>query len=621
MKTPKRPKSHVTGDIGHTYSALLIKQWGWTADRIESDYGEDLDCSIFIDGYRTKLTFRCQVKSTLAGSSSVRKLKCGYYSVSISTRLAKAWLLSYCPVLLIVYDEQLNTAFWANASEQLRSKVSQLDQKSITLKVSPHSILESSQAELTSSVQRFYSGFLRLTSATLACEMYPVLMPHHFSFPIWQFKRSSQKELPDLETEYTSLALETAPSWLTVISTLEFGRLSGWQINGAEDNLDQFFQALEAFMEQTIFEITRDEWITFVISPIRFIAENSDNNGDFWNRELTGWMSFSKICNRIVNDMDYAFEPPNGFLRQIARRATSWEEYHFVNPEIDLAMQLFASTATTPSYKATEVNYRQHILGQFIPWICDETELETMDQLLGSAGLTFRVIEDFSPQVGKVCGIIRSVFFEPNVGLFALTENWDKFTGGTVKKCLVDLGLFKKLPGKEGDSEISDLILDMFSKREEPPDRVLTTQRHYISGLPIDHSRRIVQVERYRSIRNADEDIIGVFLEECKEELQNNVEGCEEVEASSLVLCDYTTEKVLGLSVSWQPELCQSSKESFHKACPILLKYFDTIFSFIETNVDGMKNTMEVLKYIGSLHFEGEERWKGYRKEKPANND
>ena len=46
MKTPKRPKSHVTGDIGHTYSALLIKQWGWTADRIESDYGEDLDCSI-----------------------------------------------------------------------------------------------------------------------------------------------------------------------------------------------------------------------------------------------------------------------------------------------------------------------------------------------------------------------------------------------------------------------------------------------------------------------------------------------------------------------------------------------------------------------------------------------
>jgi hypothetical protein len=62
--TPERPPAHVTGDVGQTAAQLAIKRLGWTADIIHSDYGEDLDCEVYVDGHRTALHFRCQVKST-----------------------------------------------------------------------------------------------------------------------------------------------------------------------------------------------------------------------------------------------------------------------------------------------------------------------------------------------------------------------------------------------------------------------------------------------------------------------------------------------------------------------------------------------------------------------------
>ena len=60
----KRIREHIIGDIGETSSSLIFKQWGWTSDKITSDYGEDLDCQVFINNLKTHYHFRCQVKST-----------------------------------------------------------------------------------------------------------------------------------------------------------------------------------------------------------------------------------------------------------------------------------------------------------------------------------------------------------------------------------------------------------------------------------------------------------------------------------------------------------------------------------------------------------------------------
>lgn len=54
-RKPRRPRSHVIGDVGRTFVKLLLEKWGWTADIVHSDYGEDLDCTVLTGGRRTAL--------------------------------------------------------------------------------------------------------------------------------------------------------------------------------------------------------------------------------------------------------------------------------------------------------------------------------------------------------------------------------------------------------------------------------------------------------------------------------------------------------------------------------------------------------------------------------------
>jgi uncharacterized protein DUF4365 len=175
--TPTRPAAHVTGDVGQTATALVLKQWGWTADAVISDYGEDLDCTIFVDHRRTSFYFRCQVKSTADSEDNVRRLKSGDFSVRISTSTCKLWLMSYFPVLLVVHDTRTGTSYWGDATEQVRKAIGKLSQQTITIHIAHTSVLSNSQAEITDVVQSFYSQLMRLSSQMLTCNVYPVIMP------------------------------------------------------------------------------------------------------------------------------------------------------------------------------------------------------------------------------------------------------------------------------------------------------------------------------------------------------------------------------------------------------------------------------------------------------------
>jgi len=84
MDKPQRPKEHVTGDVAQTSVALIFKRWGWTADIVQSDYGEDVECNIFAEGQRTNLYFRCQVKAKTLGYE-IAEAKHGYLTVKIQT--------------------------------------------------------------------------------------------------------------------------------------------------------------------------------------------------------------------------------------------------------------------------------------------------------------------------------------------------------------------------------------------------------------------------------------------------------------------------------------------------------------------------------------------------------
>ncbi|PZP43276.1 MAG: hypothetical protein DI598_15950, partial [Pseudopedobacter saltans] len=118
-KEPTQTDEQNLGNIGESEVQLILRKYKWTADFIKSDFGEDIDCNIFIDNTRTNYHLRCQVKSTTKDSEYVKELKNGDFSVSISSGLLKAWLRSYFPVFLVVYEEKTGLCYWTIPTSQV----------------------------------------------------------------------------------------------------------------------------------------------------------------------------------------------------------------------------------------------------------------------------------------------------------------------------------------------------------------------------------------------------------------------------------------------------------------------------------------------------------------------
>lgn len=489
METPQRPVSHTLGDIGQKFVKLEITRWGWTADSVKSNYGEDVDCTIYVDGNRTNLMFRCQVKATEKGTSSVRRLVSGDYSVQISSGLTKIWLLSYFPVLLIVYDETLRKAFWTNASEQLQDKLPKFNKRNITITVNASSDLRLSEQAIISSVQDFYAGFLKIFSPVLACEVYPVTMPAYASVPRQQFRDcfpvcEKMGEF-EFENDISYLDMNLAPSWLNSIKILESEFLIGWRLRKRNCDLGCFWNFTKNFVGKVEKEIEREshQWLAFIVSPIHFAVEEDDGKTDFWNKKITGWFALNRLSTEVTTDQEHAFRPPPGFLRQVARKATSWEGYHFVNPCKDLAIQLFGVTRTTFAYKRLHENFRQYMKGQFIPWICNKDDVQLINKLLESTDFTFRYFEQEIANDGLVHGIVCHRMFNPELGLLIVPRDWNEFHDG-IRSRLVAFGILENLPGREGHGEITKAILEMGFNEHTDEQQVFVTEKDYVFGLP-----------------------------------------------------------------------------------------------------------------------------------------
>ena len=285
VEAPIRPHAHVTGDVGQTAVALIFKEWGWTADIVASDYGEDLDCNIFMDHRRTALHFRCQVKSSADATESVRHLASGDFSISIATATCRTWLFSYFPVLLVIYDNATRQAFWADATAQIRENLTALSQDTMTLRVSREKLLQEAESEIFAVVRDFYACLLRLSSTALECEFFPVVMP---SYRVLSLRENLDAQpstwLPQaVETESTQRHGDSMPARATALKTLEGPFLYGWKIGYHGDDLDRFTDILREALGSFPVSLSAGEWITFVRSPIRFSAKDDVGARDtFW---------------------------------------------------------------------------------------------------------------------------------------------------------------------------------------------------------------------------------------------------------------------------------------------------------------------------------------------------
>lgn len=607
-----RPENHVTGDVGQKAVALLLTEWGWTADVIQSDYGEDLDCHVFVEHQRTPLHFRCQVKASLDAENKVRRLKSGDFSICIASETCRAWLLGYYPVLLVVYDCQSKTALWADATEQIRRKISSLSGKTVMLHVSNDSVLKNNQTLVISTLTSFYARLLKVHSESVERMVFPVLMPGYRIIPQIDSRDLFRFNDHDEHRSYATIHRDALPAWTTSLRTLDGQFFSGMSFRVPSANLAQFSDVLTTELNGIEMTVANGEWLAFVCNPIRFSIQRSHDKSDALGQDLSGWWSYAKIGDRLVSDHEYAFEPPHGFLRQIGRRARSWSGYYFVSPEHDVAIQLLASVATTPADQLFQSTLREHMLGQFLPWECPRSEVARLERQLANAELVFAPLEEDNEESDKtdlVLGAITTPMFVPAVGLIPQARNWDELEHGNVRS-QIDRNLhLQQLPGREGSSELKNKLLNLVNHlAQDAPKGWLVDGTRPELGLPIDLSIRRIIVQRFRVDPSFEPKEAERLLDENKTTMANHIlldsNSTDTTEIGAYVIESF--ENVAALSVSWSPELQESSAEAVASALPTIVQVFDKVLPRPIAGTTRLATSLDALRFLGEVYFEGD---------------
>lgn len=588
-KIVNRISAQSLGDIGETTVQLIMQKYSWTADKIQSDYGEDLDCCVFIDGAKTNYHFRCQVKSRTNHSNYVKLLKNGDFSVSIKSSLLKVWLTSFYPVFVIVYDDETGSCFWCNPVSQIIESLSCIENKTVSIKILRSNKLDiNTKEEFLNAIELFYRKIFRLDKSIISCTVIPIIMPDYKLLPeksLFDFLSSNKKH--ELTLEYSSDIIELLPAWISLLKKISPGFVfNSIKLKGYSIDLNEFVSCLKQIISRLNCYINLGEWFSFAISPIKTTSESSNNP---WMQELTYWNSYSLIDQKLHREFEYTFTPPEGYLRQISRRARSWEHFHFVSPQKDLAIQLFGCYEMTPTMKNINKVQYKNVLGQFLAWQCEETDLDELYVIVSKYDLSIRILNDSDKN--NILLLIINHMFDPFVGLYSLPNDWESFDNGNVRNILNKNNLLQNIPGREFIGKLPDYFEEAITNYNRDYETVTITELEYIPGLPLLHNKRLIQVSRFQIIDTID---LPLVEENFKRQTFNSKYSVK------LVLVSDIIEQIYELSISWTPELVDNARESYDREEKNIL----TIFNSILPTKHNSKNTYQILHLNGEIIFE-----------------
>ena len=603
MDKPQRPKEHVTGDVAQASVALIFKKWGWTADIVHSDYGEDVEANIFVKGQRTNLYFRCQVKGRSLGDEIIETHD-GYLSVTIKASICRQWVEEYFPILVAVYDVDSGCAYWCDPLPQLRADYSRLAQDSISFRISRESELANSRQQLSGIVERFYAKLLRLDDFSLGCDVYPVLMPGYRSEPIASsfVDIKESREGDEVQLERCQTNLNWLPSWMTVLKTLQPRIISGFNVQIANQDLEAFVSRARDVAAKASFELLPGEWLSFIFSPVEFTSRDKHPKHQTpFSGELTHWQCMSKIGKKLVDDRHYAFSPPEGFLREVSRRHLSWDSHFYACPKLDLAVQFFARVAPTPDDYLRAEQFKKHIHSQMLPWRCLSTEAEAVHQAVANDGFVFMQTPEVESEPGLVSGVITMHATNPHLGVFHLVMDWREFGQRPIAVALEKTGTLAHLPGKEAGAEVWAIIEKLFGHLyAPPPEELLVALPEHVRGVPINHVRRVIEISRFRKASKVDPP--GLDKERFKEALSRTLRGEARV-------TEFQCERVKGLeafnryALYLEPALEISSADCFTLIKDRVVQAFDALES---RGCGKGLDTKAVLEFDGQIDFEPE---------------
>lgn len=599
-RKPVQSDSQSLGDIGENHVQLILKKYKWTADLIKSDFGEDIDCNIFIDNLRTNYHLRCQVKSSAADSQYVKKLRNGDYSVSIDSNVLRAWLTSYFPVFLIIYEEHSELCYWCNPIEQILKTPYKLEKDKPSIRVFKKNTFDlSSKDAILDEVKMFYRKIQRLDESMIDCKILPVIMPGYRIIPFHDYSVLSTRSA-SFSSEISSEYLEALPSWMSVLKKIDPSSFLPFiKLKSVNTELDDFLIGLKEKLNSFNYSLKNEEWISFIVSPITIKSNNSS-----WKNELTYWISYVKLKNEIINDFEYNFEKPNGFLNQASRRARSWPFFHNVNPGKDIALQFFGCYEITPTIKKIHQIHDQSIKGQLLLWECNKGDIDLVIELLDQHELTIQIINDENPEL--LIAITTSMF-DPFIGIYNTPMDWDSYLNGNVRNKLMLTNLIHTIPGAEYKGKVPEFLdnaLNQYSIINY--EKVLITDTEYIPGFPLKLEERLIEACRFQMITPDQVQHIEKHVEDFLKNtnhlmLQNYSFKFEMIDDS------FGRTPIYQLSVSWTPELYKSSRQSYSEREKELLHFFNDLMPTNFNTSLQMKNSYEILHRAGEIGFETEE--------------
>ncbi|MFN4365703.1 DUF4365 domain-containing protein [Chryseobacterium hispalense] len=592
-KEPLQTNEQSLGNIGERTVQLILTKYKWTADIIKSDFGEDIDCNVFINNTRTNYYLRCQVKSTTKDSDYVKKLKNGDYSVSISSGLLKAWLSSYFPVFLIIYEEDSDLCYWTNPTKQILENPSKLEKENPSIRVSKNNLFSIiSKDAILSEVKQFYHKIQRLDEATISCKATLLLMPNYRVIPFHHFSEYIYDDIK-LKSEIAGDFIELLPSWMTILKKLDPSNLlPSIKFSSTKTDLDNFLTMLKQKLKSFNYPTKENEWISFVISPVKI-----ESNSSSWFNELTYWTSYSKIGENLVNDFEYNFDVPTGFLGQVSRRARSWDYCHYVNPKKDIAIQFFGCIEVTPSIKNIDQVHSQNIKGQLILWECKKEELENVAKIISKYELIMKLIEDKN----ELCIIaITNPMFDPFMGLYSVAMDWESFENGSVRNKLKKNELAHIIPGTEYKGKIPNFLNEILNEfKNTNYTNTIITEMEYIVGFPLIHDERKIQVSRFQMI---DQNKISEIESKIKK-IKTNISR-KGFQIDFILVDSMWHIPIYELIISWSPNILKSSKDDFLEKESEILKITDEIMPTRQDNTVQLKNTFHILHIAGEIGFE-----------------
>lgn len=612
-RTPKRNDAQVIGDVGETVVQLLFKRFGWTADIIQSDYGEDLDCNIFIKSQRTNLHFRCQVKSLGKNSSYIKELKSNEYSIPIETTILQTWITCMFPVFLIIYNEETDEMFWGMPVKQFMESPTKLNQKKVSIRVNKEKGLnKDSRDEITKEVQSFYNKLLRLDNAKIECQVIPVIMPKYRGLSPFTIHKVLNDNLSDnLRINYHMLDSEMLPSWTTVLQRLEAqSYIPCLTINFDAANLEQYMNLLHEWLKNFKLGVSEHEWISFIITPIKIVS--NDATVSSWINELTYWTSFSLINKRLVSDHEYTFEIEDNLISQVARRARSWEYYHKVDKQNDIAIDFFGTLNVSPTVKNLNMVHSRNVKWQYLLWECMQDEIERIKEIIFELSdsfdkhLTIRMLEE--KKDGSIIIAITNSIFDPFLGLYSAPRDWKDYDNNIISR-LEENGKLELMPGKIYEGEVPEYFDSVIRKFERAEmEHTIIREFDSVPGFPIRHDDRLIQIIRLQMLdKTTFKEVEASFLRVSKNmEYSKTLHFCE---FTFTLIDDTWWTPIFELSISWRPKVNQSSISSLKLNKEQVLEIFDSVMPTIENHKIKredihLKNTLEILSGPGEIYFE-----------------